>query len=265
MLISLLLGVLVGIVLGLTGAGGGILAVPALVIGLGWTMQQAAPVALIAVVVAATIGTIEAFSRRLVRYRAAGLMALCGIPFTLLGVQAAQQLSQRWLTIIFALVMLLVAARQLQSGKIASADGGDEYPAVPVHMNVATGRIAWTWPTAAIIAGIGAVTGLLSGLLGVGGGFVIIPALKKWTEVSMQGITATSLMVIALVGSGGVVSALLHGVTLPTVLTLLFTAATVVGMLIGRYLIRQLNATQIRNGFASLVIVVAVSLLIRVR
>ena len=56
MLLSLLLGVLVGAVLGLTGAGGGILAVPALVVGMGWSMQQAAPVALVAVAGGAAVG-----------------------------------------------------------------------------------------------------------------------------------------------------------------------------------------------------------------
>ncbi|NIE88178.1 TSUP family transporter, partial [Burkholderia sp. Tr-860] len=67
MTIALILGALVGAVLGLTGAGGGILAVPALVAGLGWTIQQATPVALIAVAGSAAIGALEAFRRRLVR------------------------------------------------------------------------------------------------------------------------------------------------------------------------------------------------------
>ena len=94
MLISLLLGVLVGAVLGLTGAGGGILAVPALVVGLGWSMQQAAPVALIAVAGGAGIGALDGFRQKLVRYRAAALMAVIGIPVTALGIRAAQAVSQ---------------------------------------------------------------------------------------------------------------------------------------------------------------------------
>jgi uncharacterized membrane protein YfcA len=76
MLISLILGALVGAVLGLTGAGGGILAVPALVVGFGWTMQQATPVALIAVAGSAAVGAIEGLRRGLVRYKAAVLMAV---------------------------------------------------------------------------------------------------------------------------------------------------------------------------------------------
>jgi uncharacterized protein len=61
MLTSLILGAIVGAVLGLTGAGGGILAVPALVAGMGWPMQQATPVALVAVAGSAAIGALEAF------------------------------------------------------------------------------------------------------------------------------------------------------------------------------------------------------------
>ena len=87
-LAALSLGVVVGAVLGLTGAGGGILAVPALVVGLGWSMQQAAPVALIAVAGGAAVGAIEGFRRRLVRYRAAILMAATGIPVTFIGILA---------------------------------------------------------------------------------------------------------------------------------------------------------------------------------
>lgn len=59
MLISLVLGSIVGAVLGLTGAGGGILAVPALVVGMGWPMQQATPVALVAVAGSAALGALE--------------------------------------------------------------------------------------------------------------------------------------------------------------------------------------------------------------
>ena len=92
MLISLALGVFVGAVLGLTGAGGGILAVPALVVGLRWSLQQAAPVALIAVAGGAAVGAAEGFRRKLVRYKAALLMTAGGMSVTSLGIRVAQAL-----------------------------------------------------------------------------------------------------------------------------------------------------------------------------
>ena len=97
MALSLILGILVGGVMGVTGAGGGILAVPALVGGLGWTVQQAAPVALIAVASGASIGALDGLRRGQVRYRAAILMAVVGIPCTSPGLQLAHSLSPQWL------------------------------------------------------------------------------------------------------------------------------------------------------------------------
>ncbi|MFJ1017246.1 TSUP family transporter, partial [Bordetella bronchiseptica] len=72
------LGILIGLTLGLTGAGGGILAVPALVLGLGMDMPQAAPVALMAVGLAAAVGSAEGLRRGTVRYKAAALMSVVG-------------------------------------------------------------------------------------------------------------------------------------------------------------------------------------------
>ncbi len=259
MLVSLVLGVLVGTVLGLTGAGGGILAVPALVVGLGWTMQQAAPVALIAVAGGASIGALEGFRRKLVRYRAAGLMALTGIPVTALGIRVAHAVSQQLLLGLFAAVMLLVAFRLLAQafkGVPAEAHAASTFG----RIDTSTGRFVWTRLTTLLLAGIGALTGFMTGLLGVGGGFVIVPLLRRFTELSMHGIVATSLLVIAIVGMGGVLTAVLHGAVLPPELTILFTAATGAGMLAGRYASHRLSAAHVQVGFAVVLLVVAVGL-----
>ena len=263
MLVSLVLGVLVGAVLGLTGAGGGILAVPALVVGLGWTMQQAAPVALIAVAGGASIGALEGFRRKLVRYRAAGLMALTGIPVTALGVQAAHAVPQRVLLGLFAAIMLLVAFRllvQAFKGVPGEAHTASTFGRIDTH----TGRFVWTPLTTLLLAGIGALTGFMTGLLGVGGGFVIVPLLRRFTELSMHGIVATSLLVIAMVGIGGVISAVLHGAVLPLELTFLFTAATAAGMLAGRSASQRLSAAHVQVGFGIVLLAVASGLLLKV-
>jgi len=261
-LISSLLGALVGLVLGLTGAGGGILAVPALVFGMGWTMQQAAPVALIAVAGGAAVGAVEGLRKRLVRWRAALLMALAAFPCTFLGVHTAHQLPQRWLIGIFAVVMLLVAARLLR-GAWRNAEPATESSMALARIDTQTGRIHWTWPTAALIAAIGAFTGFMTGLLGVGGGFVIVPLLRRYSGVGMHGIVATSLMVIAVVSTGGIALALLHGAVVPPAITAWFAAATAAGMLLGRRLARRLAARQVQYGFALVLGLVALGMLAR--
>lgn len=260
---SLVLGIFVGMVLGLTGAGGGILAVPALITGMGWSMQQAAPVALIAVAGSAAIGSLEGFRRKLVRYRAAAWMAVVGVPFTAIGAAVARATSQRWLMGLFALIMLFVAFRFFRSGRSVEIDV-DEASALRLgRLNPETGRFDWTWPTVILIGAIGATTGFMAGLLGVGGGFVIVPMLRRYTNVPIHGIVATSLFVISLVGIGGVVTALLHGVDLPMQICLLFTAATALGVAIGRYVSTYLPPHRVQQGFATVLVIVALGLILK--
>jgi uncharacterized protein len=259
MIVSLILGILIGAVLGLTGAGGGILAVPALVFGMGWSMQQAAPVALIAVVAGAAIGAFEGLQRKLVRYRAALLMAAVGALFTPFGYSLAQVLPQRWLTALFALVMLVVALRLIRKGHETMSAHAHKLGSI----NPETGRFDWNLPTALLLGAIGAFTGFMTGLLGVGGGFVMVPMLRRFTNVSMHGIVATSLLVIALVGSAGVLTALRHGGLASTQVTLLFAAATALGMLLGRFLARHLAERYVQYGFATILVLVAGGLLLK--
>lgn len=261
MTLTLILGIFIGAVLGLTGAGGAILSVPALVFSLGWTMQQAAPVALVAVAIGAGIGAIEGLRQGLVRYKAALLMAAVGTLLTPLGLRLAQVLPQTWLLVLFAMVMLLSAARQLQMKSMESDDA--IAPRKAGWINPETGRFHWNWPTASLLGSIGALTGFLAGLLGVGGAFVMVPLLQRFTNISMHGVVATALMVTALVSAGGVVSGLRHGAVLPVGITAAFAAAIATGMIGGRLLSRHVSARQVQIGFATILIMVAASLLIK--
>jgi uncharacterized membrane protein YfcA len=261
--LSLVLGILVGGVMGITGAGGGILAVPALVGGLGWTVQQAAPVALIAVASGASIGALDGLRREQVRYRAAILMAIVGIPCTSPGLRLAHSLSPQWLMGTFAVLLLGVAARLIHQSRTAAHRIPGDSKSPLGRLNPVTGRFAWTWSTGLLLGAIGGLAGFVSGLLGVGGGFIIVPMLHRFTSLSIESTVATSLLVIALVGTGGVVTALLHGATLPLTITALFSAAAIAGMLIGRQFGRRLSAVQIQRGFGLLLLIVAVWLLVR--
>lgn len=259
MLTSLALGAAIGVILGLTGAGGGSLAVPALVFGLGLSVPQATPIALLAVAGSALVGTVEGFRRRLVRYRAATVMAVTGMAATPLGVMAAHRLPERLLLFLFALVLGAIALRGfLLSGKVAEED-----LAVPCRMNPATGQLRWTGRVARVMACIGAATGLLSGLLGVGGGFVMVPALRRASDIPVPGIVATSLMVMTLVSAAALFAALAQGAALPSAIALPFAAAAALGMVGGRLTSRHLAARTIQRLFAILLAAVATGLLLK--
>lgn len=248
--------------MGLTGAGGGILAVPLLVAGMHWSMQQAAPVALVAVAVGAGVGAIDGFRYRLVRYKAAILMAITGIPVTRLGQYWAQQLPQFLLIGSFALLMLMVSMRFYKESKQKQLVQEQDVLRL-VEVNSETGKFIWTPLTALVLACIGLLTGLMTGLLGVGGGFMIVPLMKRFTHLTVPGIVATSLFVITLVGGGGVVSALLAGAELPLIETSIFVCSMVSGMLIGRRLVHKLQAWQVQRSFAILLFCVSNYMLVR--
>jgi len=112
-LLFLLLGACVGLILGVTGTGGGILAVPLLVFGAGLSTAQAGPIGLVAVGMSAALAALQALRAGQLRYRAAAVMAACGALFAPLGILLAQRLEERVLTLLFAAVLLHVDQRAL--------------------------------------------------------------------------------------------------------------------------------------------------------
>ena len=265
MLLASGLGLLMGLVMGLTGAGGGILGVPALVLGLGLSMTQAAPVSLLAVGAAAAVGAVDGLRHGLVRYRAALLIAMLGALFSPVGVFLAHQLPEALLMGLFSGLMVLVAWRMLQREKREdgpSGHGTASWGQKNCMLDQQTGRFAWTAKCSATLAALGAVTGAVSGLLGVGGGFLIVPAFKQLTDVQMRGIVATSLMVISLLSLVGVAGAFHAGVRIESV-GWVFIGASIVGMLAGRRLCSVIPARTLQVGFASLCVLVAVGMLVK--
>ena len=91
----------------------------------------------------------------------------------------------------------------------------------------------------------------------MGGGFVIVPALRKATDLDMQSIVATSLMIIFLVGGLSISIHVLEGFQYPLEVTLSFVIACIIGMLIGRQLIRRISPRIVQQIFASTVALVA--------
>jgi uncharacterized membrane protein YfcA len=259
LLLPAALGSLVGLIMALTGAGGGVLAVPLLIFGLHLSVQQAAPVALIAVGSAAALGAILGLREGVVRYRAAALIGLMAMAVAPLGVWLAHQLPPRPLMLGFAGVLLFSAWRMTQ---LKDHSRVDTRPPPPCLVDPAQGRLRWTPPCAAMLALTGLLSGLLTGLLGVGGGFVIVPALSRYSDLDLRSITATSLAVIALASLSGVLAASGHG-SVDGSLALRFGAAAMLALLLGRRLARRLPPAALRLGFAGVAAAVALLMLTR--
>ena len=259
-LIPLLLGAVVGLILALTGAGGGILAVPMLLFGLHLTMQEAAPVGLLAVGLAAAIGALLAWREGRLRYRAAGLIGGAGMLSAPAGVWIAHHLPSTPLTLGFALVLVYASLRMIRQK--AGEQGLPATDKLPCVTRPDSGRLRWTSPCFAALFSTGLLSGLLSGALGVGGGFVIVPALSRFTNLDQRSIVATSLGVIAVVSVGGVAAAAAPG-SFDWALALPFAGGAGAGLLLGRRWSRRLSGPRLQQLFGLVGLLVAALLVWR--
>src|SRR5450830_2200333 len=163
LLIGIVLGAAVGAVLGLTGAGGGILALPALMIGMGYSLADAKPISLIAIGLAALLGCVDGWRHGLVRYRAALWIATAGVLCAPLGARLALWLPQRVSGSLFSVLMLYMAwrmARQSLAGRppaddMRAAVGNGNGSDCGCMMNPVTGRLRWTARCAANLSAVG--------------------------------------------------------------------------------------------------------------
>ena len=263
MIIELGLGLAVGAIMGLTGAGGGILAVPLLVFGLQLSVAQAGPIGLLAVGLAAALGAAASLKAGIVRYRAAMLMSVTGMFLSPVGVWLAHRLDNRWLTILFSIVLFFIAYRTFRQAKDHSTNNEvDDIQKLPCVRNSNSGQFIWTTRCARALAISGGIAGLFSGLLGVGGGFVIVPALKRYTDLVIQSVVATSLTVIALVSLTGALFSATAG-AMNWVVAIPFCAGAFAGMMVGRLISSRLAGPHLQISFAVLSAVVAAGMMIK--
>jgi uncharacterized membrane protein YfcA len=243
---SIALGLFVGFVLAITGAGGAILSLPLLVFFLHLKMIDAAPISLMAIMLSAGLAAALGLRSGIVRYKAATLLATFGVLCAPLGVYVAHQLPEKVLAILFSFVLLTVSWRSFQKFQTPTLLIGDDCddpngcddeekvePACAI--NPATSRLFWTAPCTQRLILTGGFSGFLSGLLGVGGGFIIVPTLHSISNLETKMIVATSLAVIALVSMASALSyagssEILWDIAVP------FITASVAGMLVGRLL-----------------------------
>lgn len=263
-LISPSLGLFVGLLMGLTGAGGGILSVPLLVFILHLSVAEAAPISLSAITLAAGVGALLGLKNKILRYKAAGLMAIIGLTLTPLGLWISQRTPNAPLLIIFSLTLFYISIRlyrQAFKEIHGIADFADK-PTPPCLLDTSVGKLAWNIPCARALMFSGGLAGFLSGLLGVGGGFVIVPALKRYTDLPVNSIVATSLGVLAIVAGGGTIFSALSG-NLNFNIAAPFSLGALLGLLVGRAFGKKLSGPRLQQIFSALAFSVALGLIFK--
>ena len=271
--LTIALGMFVGFVLAITGDGGAILSLPLLVFFLHLKMIDAAPISLMAIMLSAALAAGLGLRSGIVRYKAATLLATFGVLCAPIGVYVAHQLPEKALAILFSIVLLIVSWRSFQKFQTPTLLIGDdcddpngcdeddkEEPACAV--NPATSKLFWTAPCTKRLILTGGFSGFLSGLLGVGGGFIIVPTLHSISNLEAKMIVATSLAVIALVSMASAFSYAGNGTILWSI-AVPFVSATVVGMGIGRMLHSKIPSHMSVLIFGILSLTIAILMLIK--
>lgn len=234
------LAILIGWSLGALGGGGSILALPVLVYAAGQEPTAATATSMILVALSSAIALVPHARARRVRLRAGLVFAVSGIPAALLGGRLAHDLDPDLLLLLFTPVMAAAALSMLRSHQAPSA---------------AEPR-SWPIPGCVVVAIVGLGVGMLTGVFGVGGGFVIVPALVLALSVPMPEAVGTSLLVI-MVNSLVALSTRLHADTVEWGVVVPFVVAAMIGVAIGSRTADRVPADRLRRGFAWLLLAVA--------
>lgn len=256
-----ILGMFIGILMGLTGAGGGILSVPILVFAFHMPISQAGPIALTAVALSAGLGAAIGLNSKVLRYKAAVFMAIFGLILSPLGLWVAQRAPNTMMLLIFSGVLIYVSSKMfIQATQTIAGKPPIAIKPPPCQLDMSIGKLIWTVPCARALMFAGACAGFLSGLLGVGGGFIIVPSLKKFTDLPMKAIVATSLGVLAIVSAGGAAISLISG-TLDLSIAIPFSGGSLLGLLFGKILERKISGPRVQQIFSVFTFLVAISLI----
>ena len=260
-LIGLALGIFVGVILGLTGAGGAILSVPLLGFFLHLEVAQAVPIGLLAVTLSSGLGAYLGFKAKILRYKAAFLVGCAGVILSPLGIWLAHQLPNWPLVLLFAAILSLVTKNMWSQAQKELA-GIEDVLGPPCQLDQTIGKLTWTLPCARALVGSGVLAGFFSGLLGVGGGFIIVPALKKFTDLPIKSIVATSLGVLTIISTSGVLFSNFYG-AMNWSLAWPFSTGSVLGLLLGRQLVKIISGPRAQQAFAIFAILIAMTMLIK--
>lgn len=275
------LGFLIGLSLGALGGGGSILAVPALVYAAGQTPKHATTTSLVLVAITSVIGILPHWKAGRVRFASGTIFGLAGVGGSLLGSHWNKAVDPDALLLAFAGVMLVAAAAMWRRtramvrptpagagtgvalnslGAAASAlDPIDDV--LPADVPVGAPR-RFDAATVAKVLVAGTIVGLLTGFFGVGGGFVIVPALVLALRFDMPEAIGTSLLVITINSAVALATRLQAGsIEWGTVIP--FTIASLIGVVVGTRLAATRNPRSLQQWFVGLLVLVAIYTAVR--
>jgi uncharacterized membrane protein YfcA len=259
-------GVVVGISLGLTGGGGAIFAVPLLVYWIGVDPPTAVAISLITVAATAAVGAVERWRYGQVEIPTGLLFAAAGMLTAPLGSWLGSRIPEQSLLVAFAVLMLVIAARMWQKARSVE----ERLPAAavaagrgPACRRDPEGKLRITSRCATVLALVGLAVGLLSGLFGVGGGFLIVPALVTFAAMGVPRAVGTSLFVMTLVGLSAVMTQVAAGREIPLDVAGGFVAGSIPGLFAGSAIGRRLTGPLLARIFAIAIVVVAAFVIAR--
>jgi uncharacterized membrane protein YfcA len=243
-------GALIGFVLGTTGGGGSLLAIPLLVYGLGIEARAAAAMSLVVVAGAALVGVYQRRASGMIKVRAAVVFSGVGSIGAWVGAFGHRFVRSETVLLLFGVLMLLAVwlmwRLDVELPEAAPQEScADRFP-----------RSCW-----AKVVTVGLLAGLLSGFFGVGGGFIIVPALTVVLGFPIRTAVSTALLIIALISVGGLFGPLQAGpVDWP--LTGLLLLGGVFGMSGGSWVAQRVPPAAITRSFTVIAIAVAVAILV---
>lgn len=263
-LLLLTVGILIGVVLGLTGAGGSVLAVPLMLFLLHLQPVDATGLALGVVAISSAYGAMQRIRQREVLWIPALLFGCSGAVLAPPGRWLAGLVPTSILLAGFAALSLVIAARMLyqsvrspELARVVRAGDNLHEPPEPLLCRLSeTGRFDWRLRCMAGLTGGGALTGLLSGFFGVGGGFLIVPFLNQLNGVTMRQAVATSLVIIAGISGSGFFSHLASHAVNWQQLGLLALGG-VAGMIVGSIVASRLAGAYLQRVFACTIVAMA--------
>ena len=262
---EIIVGLAIGLVLGLTGAGGSVFAVPLLIYSLHLSPSNAIGVSLGAVTISASVGVLTQLTSKKIMWLPAIAFSFIGAMFSPLGVYLNKQIDKNALMLSFSLLILIVAIRMWRQASMTPEYTNVVRSSLPLKhdSHQALCRVNNHQPFkigTPCILGISAgaiTTGVLSGLFGVGGGFLIVPTLLYLTGINIQQAVVTSLAVISFVSLSGFVSYLSTTENINFNLLGLVAFGGILGMTIGMMISRFIAGPALQKIFSVMMLVTA--------